>query len=736
MHASGDFETYSFAGYLVNSEKKVLSIAGKGKKGGLSHVGIPVYAEHPSTEVLCFHYRLNNLLYRWVPGQPNPTPLFQHIQKGGLFEAWNVTFEYYIWNWVCCVKYGWPPLPLSSLRCAMAKARRNGLPPKLATCAEVLGTTPKINTQLLNKLSRPQTPTKKHPKYRYTKDDAPEDFKQLYAYCDGDVIAEDDISFRVRPLSAFELATWQLDQEINERGILVDVDLMQAALSILSQTESLFNAELKRITHGEVCSVAELDKIKKWSALKHDYKLESLTEEWVSRYLESTRIPPVVKRVLEIRQILSAANVKKLHKLKDQINQDGRLRDQYNYSGAIQTGRFNSQDVQVQNLTAKGPRTSLCNECGQKYGRDTSQPGCPRCGNCVDLDEYPVWDIKAVETAIADLKTRNVNHVINVWGRPLKVISGCIRGLFIAKRGHRFISCDFSAIEPVVQSCISECQWRIELFKGHGLLYETTASRLTGKSVDFYIQYKKKHGMHHEDRQKYGKIPSLANAYGGWIGASRSYGSDLDDDELKRIILLWRKQNAEIVDMWGGQYRWCGPGKWDYEPHLFGLEGAAIAAILTPGRHFRYKCITYVVLNNCLICQLPSGRCLYYHKPKLYQEEDKLGRGPCWRITFKGYNTNTQKTRVGWVQMDTYGGRFFENVVQAIAFDIQALAMLRLRRHGYAIVMHTHDDITVEMPYGLGSVEEMVRIMCERESWFNWWPIRADGWEHERNQKD
>jgi len=162
----------------------------------------------------------------------------------------------------------------------------------------------------------------------------------------------------------------------------------------------------------------------------------------------------------------------------------------------------------------------------------------------------------------------------------------------------------------------------------------------------------------------------------------------------------------------------------------------AISAILNPGTCYSYIDITYGVFNDILYCRLPSGRFLTYHRPKLLEAVDKLNRGPCYDITFEGYNSNATKGRVGWNVLETYGGRLFENVVQAVSADIQAEALVRLEDNNYPVVMHTHDEAIAEVQLGLGSVEHMGALMTERPAWASWWPLRAAGWEHKRYQKD
>jgi DNA polymerase len=264
-----------------------------------------------------------------------------------------------------------------------------------------------------------------------------------------------------------------------------------------------------------------------------------------------------------------------------------------------------------------------------------------------------------------------------------------------------------------------------------------SAAAITGKTLEYYLDYKKQNGTHHEDRKKVGKIAELSSGYGGWIGAWKAFGATQDDDELKDLILKWRDASPEIVEFWGGQFRQVGAKPWDAVPELFGLEGAAIAAIMQPGKCFTVgPYISYGVHNDILFCRLPSGRFLQYHQPRLVPTEDRLKRGPAVKITFMGYNSNPAKGPAGWQRMETYGGRLAENVTQAVAADIQSEALVRVEAAGYPIVMHTHDEIIAECPDGFGSWQEMADIMSQRPTWCPDWPIKADGWEHVRYQKD
>ena len=739
---SMDFETYSEAGFTIGD--KVRGMGGQGK-GGLPVVGTPQYAAHPSTEILCLYYDLKDGKGRrgWLPGTPNPTDLLDHIASGGPIAAWNITFEFWVWNMVGVRKLGWPPLQLEQCYCDMAKARRHSLPGALGNCSPVLGTfeKDKAGKNLIQKLTRPHTPTKNRPAHRRTPATDWDDFLAFYSYCSDDVKAEDMAAAHIPDLTPYERQTWLLDQTINVRGVQVDIEVLDAMLDLLKQTELRFNAELSEITGGIVKAATELPAMQAWlhanGVMIPDMQKDTI-EEWLN---DGTLAHSAsAHRVLEIRAVLGSANVKKLHTLRLQVNDDGRLRDQYSYCGADRTGRWSAGGVQLQNITAKGPKTCQCEACELIFGMAAEadcKAVCPRCDSIL-WHTLPDWTIDGVEQAIADILHRDLDLILRNWGDPIDVLCGCLRGLFIAKPGHKFVCVDFSAIEAVAAACLARCQWRIEVFSTHGKIYEESAAKATGIPLEEILQYKKDNGMHHPARKKIGKVRELAGGYGGWIGAWKNFGADafMNDDEIKTDVLKWREESPEIVEMWGGQFKWCGPGKWDFRPELHGLEGAVIQAIRNPGQCFAHIDITYGVKDDILLCRLPSGRYLHYHKPRLVPCQDKLRRGPAVSITFEGWNSNTTKGPRGWHRLETYGGRLFENVVQAVALDIQAEALHRVNSRGYPIVMHTHDEGVGEVPLGQGSVDEMAAIMSERPAWASWWPLKAAGWQHHRYQKD
>lgn len=753
VRPSMDFETYSEAGYIIDEQTgKVHSAAKVGNKGGLPLVGTPVYAEHPSTEVLCLYYDLKDGKGRraFIPGGPQPTDLLEHIAAGGDIEAWNVTFEWYIWNMVCVKKYGWPPLNISQTYCVMAKARRYSLPGPLGLSAKALGTADKDKTgkQLINQLCRPVSATKNRPQTRRTPQTDPQKFAALYAYCDRDVEAEDEIAARVPEMTPSERDTWLADQRINARGVQVDTEALDNCLFIMDRMTERFTQELQQLSGGAVNTVGEIEKLRNFIG-DHGCMLPDMTSDTVSDALKRDDLTPIARRALEIRDALAGANIKKLPTLKAQLSSDGRLRNQYTFFGPA-TGRWSAGGVQLQNITSKGPAVIKCNDCGRyvtpgcKVEVMGSTGLCPECGSgswdagkCVDGKwSFLEWNVDAVEWALRDIATRDLDHVMRVWGDPAGLLAGCLRGLLIAGEGKKLVCCDFSAIEAVGLAALSRCEWRLDVFKTHGKIYEMSASKISGVPFEDFMQYKKDNGFDHPLRKSLGKVAELASGYQGWIGAWKAFGAEkhfADDDEMKEAILAWRDASPEIVEFWGGQWRKNGR-QWSYEP--YGLEGAAINAVLNPGQCFAVIDITFGVWGDCLYCRLPSGRFLQYHEPRLIERENRFGRGTEYELTFMTYNTNPKNGPNGWTRVNTYGGRLTENVDQAACADIQAWAMKMCENNGYPVVMHTHDELIAEVDENFGSIEEMAALMSTPEPWREWWPVRAAGWQGKRYRKD
>lgn len=721
-----DFETYSEAGYQWDEAAgKWRSLDGYGAQSkGLPAVGAAVYSESLTCEVLSLAYDLKDGAGRrhWRPGQLPPLDLFRHIAAGGLLEAWNAGFESWIWDNVCRPRMGWPPLPREQLRCAMAKARAFALPGGLDNAGAVVGASQQKDpegTRLLRKFTMPRTPTKADPRRRIRPEEDAVDGPKLYAYNVQDIRAEAEVSSLVPDLSAEELENWQLDQRINRRGVQVDRDAVENCLAIIEQAFARYNAELREITGG--IEASKVQQLQGWLAGRSVY-LDSMDEEAIDAALLRPDLPPDARRALEIRQTIGSAAVKKLYGMRHRSTRAGRLHDLFLYH-ATRTGRTTGEGVQPTNMPNSGPEVRKCADatCGRHYG--AMLDACPHCAAPAWASGVEEWGPDAVETALAVISFRSLDYVEMVFGagQALAVVSACLRGLFIAADGHELICSDYSAIEAVGLAAIAGEEWRLEVFRTHGKIYEMSAAKITGIPFEEFLRHKSETGQHHPMRKKVGKVAELASGYQGWVGAWKAFDAPGTDEEIKAAILAWRAASPAIVELWGGQFR-GRPWDADYRPELYGLEGMAVAALTNPGRWFEYRGIGYFYQGAALYCRLLSGRLLTYHRPRL----DPSPRGG-WEISFEGWNTNPNNGPKGWIRIKTWGGRLTENVIQATCRDIQWFGMRALEARGYPIVLHVYDENVAEVPRGFGSVAEFESIMSTMPPWAADWPVRASG---------
>ena len=759
-----DFELYSEAGFVwvppgVRADKKhgywtCLPNAPQGKKG-ISVVGASVYTEHPSTEILTLSYDLcdGRGLRRWRPGLPLPYDLFAHLAAGRPIEAHKAMFERLVWENVAVPKYGFPPLNPYLLRCSMATARVNNLPGALSNLGEVLKVPVRKDAdgrRLINKFSIPRNPTNTDQRTRIRPEDDPADAENLYSYCDTDVQTEQECAVAMEPMSADELEFWLIDQEINHRGLGVDRQGVRDCIAVLEEALAQYGQECVTITGG--LQPGQLAEIRGWLAAQGVH-LPDMQADTIEKALASAfgrpptdgrpfvpPMPAAARRVLEIRSLIGSASVKKLYAMEYQCSRDDRLRDLIVHHGA-RTGRPTGEGPQPLNLPKAGPKLVTCGACERPYR--TSADACPWCGapyaaRRMKDGKYvsPAWQPEMVPHVLEIMSARSLALVEWFFGDALLAIQGCVRGLFQAAPGMELIASDYSAIEAVVIAMLAGERWRIEAFERNDPIYLVGASKITGRSLQFYLDWFVEHNEHHPDRQTIGKVSELACGFGGWINSYKAFGSTEADDEIKRQIVAWRNASPAIVELWGGQ--WRGPPWRREQQELYGLEGAFIAAVNCPGETIRPACCPSVSfrfdpVRDSLTLTLPSGRQLAYAEPRLSvsdRNNDEM------QISYMTWNSNPKYGMMGWVRMSTYGGRLTENVVQATAHDVLRHAIINLRAAGYPTVLHVYDEIVVEVPEGAGSVEDVERIMSTMPPWAANWPIRAaGGWRGKRYRK-
>ena len=325
-------------------------------------------------------------------------------------------------------------------------------------------------------------------------------------------------------------------------------------------------------------------------------------------------------------------------------------------------------------------------------------------GRLVQMQNLPRNYIEELDYARDLVRTGRVDELALVFGNVPDTLSQLIRTAFIPAEGHRFVVADFSAIEARVIAWLAGEQWRMNAFAKGEDIYCASASRIYGVPVI-------KHGENGHLRQK-GKIAELACGYGGSVGAMKAMGgANLTDEELKQIVDDWRKASPNIPRLW---YR---------------LENAAMDAIRTGapvmanGLIFRYEGTPAGL--RFLTIQLPSGRKLFYANP--FFAPNRFGNDS---IHYYGVNTGS------WGELETYGGKLTENVVQAIARDCLAAAMKNIEAAGYQIVMHIHDEVILDAPADRADLDTVCGLMCQPIPWAEGLLLNADGFVGDYYKKD
>lgn len=545
-----------------------------------------------------------------------------------------------------------------------------------------------------------------------TVDRASEDFHRLYAYCVRDVRTELEACSRIPDLSPRELVIWQTDQKINLRGMCIDLKAVADCIAIVEQATEKYWARLRVLTLGNVQKHTEVKQTLDWMAKRGVYSA-SLDEDAVDELWDRKDLPEDVREVVKIRRLLSFGSVKKLWAMQSQTARDGRLRHQYAYHAA-HTSLWNGQGVQMMAVYSGKLKTPF-----------------------------------KIEQALACIATRRLEWVEACYGDALELVASCLRSMVVAAPGHDLISADYSAIQAVVLACLAGEDWQIEVFKTHGKIYEATAAGITGKTLQFYLDYRKANGEHHPDRQTMGKIPTLASGFGAWVGGWKRFGADEygDDVAVKEMILRTRAKIPNTVEFWGGQCRnrFNRAPDGSYEPEreeYFGLEGAAVLAVKNPGTCYAYRGVRYVVMHDILYCQPPTdGEPLQYHEPRLSPPRQDWKREWEQDLSYMGWNTNAKKGTPGWQRMPLYGGMQTQHVVAKVSREFQANAMVACEAEGYPWVMHTHDEGVASVPERYGSTKQYLEIVNRKTTWAAFpdgtpWPVKApDAWRAKRYGK-
>lgn len=640
-----------------------------------------VYAEHPSTWVICLAVKADSAparvyvapYFRGLLPENHGLPLISAdevntlVETADIIEAHNVEFERAIWEHQR-FPHSFVPLPVDKLRCSAAKAAVCTLPRSLDGACTALGLPvqkDKDGHRIMLKMCKPRKPTKNNPAPWH---EDPEELAALCRYCIQDTEAEHALSEALPDLTPEELDVWRADQAINARGICCDLTSVNRAIVSVNRTARKLDERVKTLTGGSVTSARQVAACIDWLHDHQGVPVSDLQAGTVQRLLKSDALPGPARELLEIRADISKASVAKYRAMVARASRDGRIRSTTMYHGAS-TGRWSGKGIQPQNM----PRAKAKNQ----------------------------------EHVISQL--HNAEWLALLYGSPFDAASRVIRGMLTAAPHYHLIGADLSSIEAITLAWLAGEDGVVKAFSEGLDLYKVAAARVYQKSYEDVTSWER----------QIGKVIVLACGYQGHIGAFQTmaqvYGVQIPDSQAADAVNAWRASNTRIVRFW------------------YQIEGCFRAALAgPPGKVFTYRGIKVGKAtgpgHGTARIQLPSGRVLYYYDPIVYTD-DFNDRGV---ITYMGVDSYTRK----WKRLQTYGGKLTENIIQAICRDLMAGAILRLEKEGYPVVLHVHDEAVSEVGTRYGSVQEYEAIMSEVPSWAAGLPIRAQGWRGKRYRKE
>lgn len=626
--------------------------------------GVYRYVDTPNFEILLFAYSVDDGETEIIDldmGEKLPDDVMEMLLDDSVIKtAFNANFER-----TCINRYFNFQLKPESWSCTAVQASILALPLNLEGVGEVLNLDKKKMSEgkeLIKYFCCPCKPTKVNGgRTRNRPEDALDKWELFKKYCIRDVDVEKQIRAKLAkfPISDMEHKLYCLDQRINDRGIMVDRNLVQHAITCDLLYKDM--ATKRAYELSELDNPNSVSQLKEW-LLKNGIEVDSLAKNNVKELIDKT--DGKVAELLKLRLAMSKTSVKKYEAIDRAVCHEDRVHGLLQFYGANRTGRWAGRLVQIHNL----PQNHIA-------------------------------DLELARSLVAEGRYEDVELF---YDSTPNVLSELIRTAFIARPGCRFIISDFSAIEARVLAWMSGESWRLDVFKTHGKIYEASASAM------FHVPIEEI-GKTSPLRQK-GKIAELALGYGGSVGALISMGAlsmGLEEKELQPLVTTWRNANPHITEFW-----WA-------------VDEAAVTAVKEK-RPTRVGKVAFDYYSGILFITLPSGRKLSYIKPRMGM--NKFGREG---LTYEGIGESKK-----WTRIETYGPKLVENIVQAVSRDILAEAMLRLEDRGFDIVTSVHDEVVLEVPIGVSSVEEINDIMAINPPWTEGLPLKAAGFESSFYKKD
>jgi len=608
----------------------------------LKSMGVYNYARHPTTEVLCMSYAYNDdPVQTWRPGEPFP-------RLNGQIRAHNAAFERLIF-WHVLDKQ----IPLEQFYCTASQARANCAPGSLEDVARFAGTSMRKDHRgnyLVRKLCIPP----------FSNDVRL--LQELVEYCEQDVRTMRAASKAMRELTDEELADYHTNERINDRGVLVDVFLCQAAVRFAADELQEIERIVREVTNGEITSVRS-PKMRQWvqdrvgpAALKlmerdDKYSIDKTARANLLAMDDPEEVPPDVADVIQCADDLWASSVAKFKRLNDLAGDDHRVRGAFVFAGGSATGRASSYGAQVHNFTRV----------------------------CAEEPE-----------AVRHAMVRGHKIVPKFGKRVTDVLKGMLRPAMIPAKGHQFVVADWSSIEARVTPWLSmNGDDKLALFNSGQDVYKFNASKTFGCAIEDVTK----------DQRQVGKVQELACGFAGGVGAfaamGRVYGINMPEDEARRMVNAWRLANKWSVPFWND------------------IEMAYTRALGRQDEIFSAGRIKYLFRGEHLWYALPSGRVLCY--PYARFEDDGS-------ITYAKASWKPAADAKEWPRARLWRGLACENVTQAVANDLLRYSLRNLNN----VVLHVHDEIVVESDEPEIAREAMVRVMTTPPDWAVGLPLAVE----------
>lgn len=636
--------------------------------------------------------------------------------------------------------------PIHRFRDTMVKAMAHSLPGALEKIGEILKLEEdqkkhKRGKELIQLFCKPRPRTSKL--RRATRETHPAEWAEFLAYAvaDTEAMRASDKKLPAWNYRAEEVALWHLDQQINSRGVAVDVELAKAAIRAADRAQKRLAHRTNELTDGDVQAATQRNKLLMHILASYDIEVPDLKTSTIERILNNVAdLPPVLIELLNIRLQASKTSTSKYKRLVHAVSSDGRLRGTLQFNGASRTGRWAGRLFQPQNL--------------------------PR----------PVLKQAAIDQGIEALKADCEDLL---FGNVMELTSSAIRGAIVAPKGKKLVVADLSNIEGRVLAFLAGEEWKLQAFADFDTVQTEGGDWITGtelvaayldrrpvplaldakgepirKGHDLYkLAYAKSFGIKPEavskDNRQVGKVQELALGYEGGVGAfltfAAAYNIDLEAmgeqaiDAIPDAIigeaaraLEWTKQQKRptfglsdrawlVCDSFKRSWRYAHPAISSFWKDL---EEAARLAVMRPGVTYECRMLKLRRDGAWLRIRLPSGRFLCYPSPQL----DDAGK-----LSYMGVNQYSRK----WSRLKTYGGKLAENVTQAASRDVLAGNMPAIEAAGYQIVLSVHDEnITEAEDRDEFNADHLAGLMATTPTWAKGLPLAAAGFEAYRYRKD